>query len=45
MSKKSRDEGDGWICSNGKKVALWKNNAEIRADWQNVANEWGNIER
>ena len=45
MSRKIRDEGDGWICSNGKKATLWKNNAEIRADWRNVASEWGNLER
>jgi len=43
LSRKIKDEGDGWICSRGKKETLWKN-AEIRADWQNVANELGNQE-
>ena len=41
---KIRNEGYGWICSKVKKANLWKN-AEIRADWRSMANEWGNSER
>ena len=44
LSMNIRNKRDGWICSKGKKVTLYKN-AKIRADWRNEANEWGNIER